>query len=107
MGFAQPSQIQGVAIPVIGKGGNFIGQAQSGTGKTAAFSLGVLQRIDKSKKQVQALILSPTRELAKQNYSVIASLAAPCGITTALLVQEDDRETRTGSTISLHVIKLP
>lgn len=89
MGFQQPSKIQGLAIPVIIKGGNFIGQAQSGTGKTAAFSLGVLQRIDISKKNVQAIVLSPTRELCRQNHSVIARLAEPCGISVLLLVAED------------------
>jgi superfamily II DNA/RNA helicase len=89
MGFNQPSKIQGLAIPVIIRGGNFIGQAQSGTGKTAAFSLGVLQRIDTSKQNVQALVLSPTRELCRQNHSVIARLAEPCGISVLLLVPED------------------
>lgn len=90
MNFTAPSKIQGLAIPCINKGGNFIGQAQSGTGKTAAFSLGVLQRVDPSKRGTQAIILSPTRELARQNYSVISKLADPCGISVSLVVKEED-----------------
>lgn len=106
MKFSQPSKIQGLAIPIIIKGGNFIGQAQSGTGKTAAFSLSVLQRIDKNKKCAQAIILSPTRELCRQNYSVISKLAEPCGISVALLVPDDDK-TPTGKINSQVVVATP
>ncbi len=62
-----PTDIQVQAIPfLLEKGTDFIGQAQTGTGKTAAFGLPLLQRVDASKKHVQALVLAPTRELAQQ-----------------------------------------
>jgi ATP-dependent RNA helicase DeaD len=62
-----PTEIQIKAIPfLIEKGTDFIGQAQTGTGKTAAFGLPILQAINPDKKHVQALILSPTRELGQQ-----------------------------------------
>jgi len=65
-GYEEPSAIQLQAIPVILAGHDMIGQAQTGTGKTAAFALPILSRIDLSKRQPQALILAPTRELALQ-----------------------------------------
>lgn len=62
-----PTEIQEKAIPfLIEKGTDFIGQAQTGTGKTAAFGLPILQAINPDKPNVQALILSPTRELGQQ-----------------------------------------
>ncbi|UII31286.1 DEAD/DEAH box helicase [Fulvivirga ulvae] len=63
----QPTEIQERAIPfLLSKGSDFIGQAQTGTGKTAAFGLPLLHRVDPKNKNVQALILSPTRELGQQ-----------------------------------------
>ncbi|KAN0062936.1 translation initiation factor eIF4A [Thecaphora frezii] len=73
-GFERPSAIQARAIvPVIQKH-DVIAQAQSGTGKTATFSIAILQRIDPSIKAVQALILAPTRELAQQIQKVVIAL---------------------------------
>ena len=66
MGYTEPTPIQVAAIPPLLEGRDLIGQAQTGTGKTAAFMLPLLQRLDQSTKGVKALILSPTRELAKQ-----------------------------------------
>ncbi len=66
MGFEEATPIQAQAIPVVMEGRDVIGQAQTGTGKTAAFGIPMLQRIDTSIKKTQALILSPTRELAIQ-----------------------------------------
>jgi len=68
MGFDRPSQIQEVALPMIlaSPPQNLIGQAQSGSGKTAAFCLGMLNRIDTSQRCCQALCVAPTRELASQ-----------------------------------------
>jgi translation initiation factor 4A len=60
-------------MPVI-KGHDVIAQAQSGTGKTATYSIAILQRIDASNKNVQALILAPTRELAQQIQKVVIAL---------------------------------
>ncbi|ARK30936.1 DEAD/DEAH box helicase [Halalkalibacter krulwichiae] len=65
MGFEEPSPIQEKAIPVILEGGDVIGQAQTGTGKTAAFGIPVVDKVT-SDRYVQALILTPTRELAIQ-----------------------------------------
>lgn len=63
----QPTEIQEKVIPaILGKEGDLIGQAQTGTGKTAAFGLPILDQIDTSNPKVQALILAPTRELGKQ-----------------------------------------
>jgi len=68
MGFRKPSKIQERALPLLLKNppSNLIGQSQSGTGKTAAFVLNMLSRVDLNSKQPQALVLAPTRELAKQ-----------------------------------------
>ena len=66
MGFDAPSPIQEQAIPPVLEGKDLIGQAQTGTGKTAAFGLPILQRIDPKKRCPQAMILCPTRELAIQ-----------------------------------------
>lgn len=67
MGIKNPTKIQQAAIPVLSEGNvDFIGQAPTGTGKTAAFGLPLLAQIDTGKPEVQALILSPTRELGQQ-----------------------------------------
>jgi len=72
--FKKPSAIQQRAIIPIIKGRDVIAQAQSGTGKTATFSIGILQSIDTTSNKTQALILSPTRELAQQIQKVIYGL---------------------------------
>src|ERR687885_267424 len=66
LGFTAPTTIQTQAIPELLAGRDVVGQSQTGTGKTAAFSLPMLERIDLEKRSVQALILTPTRELASQ-----------------------------------------
>lgn len=66
MGFEEMTPIQAQAIPVLLSGRDMIGQAQTGTGKTAAFGIPVLQQIDADSRNVQAIILCPTRELAIQ-----------------------------------------
>jgi translation initiation factor 4A len=73
-GFERPSIIQQRAIPAMIAGAQVIGQAQSGTGKTATFSIGAMQRIDYKDKSCQVLVLSNTRELAQQTHNVIKSL---------------------------------
>jgi ATP-dependent RNA helicase DDX19/DBP5 len=72
LGFTSPSKIQEKALPLLLKNPamNMIGQSQSGTGKTAAFVLNMLSRIELSQKQPQALCLAPTRELARQIMAV-------------------------------------
>ncbi|KAF9354291.1 translation initiation factor eIF4A [Mortierella sp. AD094] len=73
-GFERPSSIQQRAILPVLKGHDVIAQAQSGTGKTATFSISVLQKLDLSNKQCQALLLAPTRELAQQTQKVVLAL---------------------------------
>jgi len=71
LNFTTPTEIQSQAIPHILAGRDVVGQAQTGTGKTAAFSLPLLELVNPKKKAVQALILTPTRELALQVYQAI------------------------------------
>ncbi len=66
MGFEYMSPIQKAAIPVMIQGKDIIGQAQTGTGKTAAFGIPLLQQVDPTNKHLQAVVLCPTRELAMQ-----------------------------------------
>jgi ATP-dependent RNA helicase DeaD len=67
LGIESPTEIQKSAIPyLMEKGGDFLAQAQTGTGKTAAFGLPLLCKIDTSSKEIQGLVIAPTRELAKQ-----------------------------------------
>jgi len=73
-GFEKPSAIQQRGIAPLLKGRDTIGQAQSGTGKTATFVIGTLQKIDYSSRATQALILAPTRELALQIQKVALAL---------------------------------
>ena len=73
-GFEKPSAIQQRAIVPCIKGMDVIAQAQSGTGKTATFSIAILEKIDTSLRETQALILAPTRELAQQIQKVVMSL---------------------------------
>lgn len=65
-GFEEATPIQAETIPLVMAGKDVIGQAQTGTGKTAAFGLPILQNIDKADRSIQALVISPTRELAIQ-----------------------------------------
>jgi ATP-dependent RNA helicase DDX19/DBP5 len=88
MGYVSPSKIQGLAIPVIQKGQNIIGQAQSGTGKTAAFCLGMLSRIRHDLQQPQALCVSPTRELAMQTFDVLSKLSKFTTVQPFLLIPD-------------------
>ena len=67
VGYETPSPIQQATIPVLLEGHDLIGQAQTGTGKTAAFALPLLARIDLARREPQALVLVPTRELAIQD----------------------------------------
>merc|ERR1712002_576436 len=73
-GFEKPSAIQQRAIMPAIKGYDLIAQAQSGTGKTATFSIAILQQIDFTLDSCQALVLAPTRELAQQIQKVVLAL---------------------------------
>ncbi len=79
VGFEQPSAIQAETIPILMQDRDVVGLAQTGTGKTAAFALPILSRIDTSKRHPQALILAPTRELALQVSDSFQSFADHLG----------------------------
>ncbi|HUX59278.1 MAG TPA: DEAD/DEAH box helicase, partial [Bacteroidales bacterium] len=80
-GFEEPSRIQTLAIPVMLRNDtNIMAQAQTGTGKTAAFGLPLIEMINPSERSVQALIITPTRELAIQVSEEISSLKGDSGI---------------------------
>ena len=76
MGFVTPTAIQKEAIPVLLAGRDVVGVAQTGTGKTAAFGLPLLDAVDSRDSVVQALVLAPTRELALQSAEAITDMAA-------------------------------
>lgn len=73
-GFEEATPIQAQTIPLVLQGKDVIGQAQTGTGKTAAFGLPLIQMIDKDDRSVQTLVISPTRELAVQTQEEIYRL---------------------------------
>lgn len=75
-GFEKPSPIQSKAIRPVMQGRDVLAQAQSGTGKTATFAIGALQRIDVNDHSTQVLILSPTRELSSQTANVVTQLGS-------------------------------
>lgn len=76
VGYEEPSPIQLQSIPLIMAGHDMLGQAQTGTGKTAAFALPILSRIDPARREPQVLVLAPTRELALQVATSFESFAA-------------------------------
>ncbi|MDM9385768.1 DEAD/DEAH box helicase [Chlorogloeopsis sp. ULAP01] len=80
LGFTAPTNIQAQAIPQLLAGRDVVGQSQTGTGKTAAFSLPILERLDVSQKAVQALILTPTRELAIQVQNAVCEFISNQGL---------------------------
>ncbi|KAJ3120847.1 translation initiation factor eIF4A [Nowakowskiella sp. JEL0407] len=103
-GFERPSTIQQRGILPVLRGRDVIAQSQSGTGKTATFSISVLQSIDASKKETQALILAPTRELAQQIQKVVIALGIYMDIECHLCVggvnvREDARKLEAGPQI--------
>ena len=73
-GFTEPTEIQSEAIPHMLSGRDVVGQAQTGTGKTAAFALPIIERIELKRGSPQALILTPTRELATQVCQAIRTI---------------------------------
>ncbi len=85
MGFEEPSPIQVQTIPLMLSGKDVIGQAQTGTGKTAAFAIPALQRCVADVRAPQALVLTPTRELALQVAEEIARIATHTGLREAAI----------------------
>lgn len=80
IGFTTPTNIQAQAIPQLLAGRDVVGQSQTGTGKTAAFSLPMLERIDVKNRVVQALVLAPTRELAMQVHDSMTNFIGKQGL---------------------------
>jgi len=107
-GFEKPSPIQKkTIIPIIQKR-DVIGQAQSGTGKTGAFTIGALSTIDKKINAPQILILTPTHELSQQNRFVADSIGTFCKFRSHLLIggtkMDEDREILTNPEKVPHII---
>src|SRR5436853_1241121 len=75
LGFEQASPIQAEAIPVLMSGRDVVGQSQTGSGKTAAFALPAIEKVDATLRAPQVLVLCPTRELAMQVAEEVARLA--------------------------------
>ncbi len=94
IGYSEPSPIQLAAIPELLLGRDLVGQAQTGTGKTAAFALPMLARLDTTQRKPQVLVLAPTRELALQVAAAFNSYAAqlPAVRTVAVYGGADFRE---------------
>ncbi|CAJ0583868.1 unnamed protein product, partial [Mesorhabditis spiculigera] len=104
-GFEKPSAIQQRAIVPCTTGRDVIAQAQSGTGKTATFSISILQRIDEKDPQVQALVMAPTRELAQQIQKVMSALGDYLNISVhacigGTSIRDDQRKLEAG----VHVV---
>ncbi len=80
LGFTTPTPIQSAMIPVMLAGQDVIGQAQTGTGKTAAFALPILQQLQRDENHVQSLVLTPTRELAVQVAKAMHEFGRPLSV---------------------------
>src|SRR5215208_6575907 len=80
VGYEEPSPIQAEGIPPLLEGRDVIGQAQTGSGKTAAFGLPLIQYVDAADDAVQALVLTPTRELCIQVTQALRAYAARKGV---------------------------
>lgn len=91
LGFQEPTPIQKEMIPLVLKGKSAIGQAHTGTGKTHSFLIPIVEKIDASKHEVQAIITSPTRELATQIYNELNKLVEGTEIQTKLFIGGTDK----------------
>lgn len=92
LGFTEPTPIQKEIIPLVLKGKSAIGQAHTGTGKTHSFLLPIVQRVDASKQEVQAVITSPTRELAQQIFEALSQLIEETDIQAKLFIGGTDKQ---------------
>merc|ERR1719223_1014727 len=95
-GFEKPSPIQEEAIPIILQNRNVLARAKNGTGKTAAYIIPCVEKIDTTKKHIQVLILIPTRELALQTSAIVKEMGKHmepplhCMVTTGGTSLKDD-----------------
>jgi ATP-dependent RNA helicase DeaD len=105
LGFEEPTPIQMRTIPLLLDGQDVLAQAQTGTGKTAAFALPVVERVDVKKRTVQALVLAPTRELAVQVAEAMHDLGKTRGLAVLPVYggQAYDRQLR-GLHAGVHVV---
>ena len=103
-GFEKPSQIQRVGMKPIMDGNDVIIQSQSGSGKTATFIIGCLQRIDPNINNTQCIIVSNTRELADQTHKVFLNLCKYTSITSNLCIGGDMQYKYNSDNIKEHVI---
>lgn len=85
MGYVIPTEVQARAIPPLRRGEDLIGQAQTGTGKTAAFGIPIVEKVDPAARHVQALILTPTRELCVQVDDEIGRIGRLRGVRTVAI----------------------
>jgi len=85
MNYREPTEIQAKSIPLLLEGKDVVGQAQTGTGKTAAFGIPLVERIDPTMLVVQALVLAPTRELASQITAEVAKIGRRRGVRVAAI----------------------
>ena len=85
MGYEVPTEIQAASIPVLMSGRDVMGQAQTGTGKTAAFGIPMAELIDTELPEVQAIVLAPTRELALQISKEVARIGGHKGVKLATI----------------------
>jgi ATP-dependent RNA helicase DeaD len=85
MGYRTPTEVQARAIPPLRRGDDLIGQAQTGTGKTAAFGIPIIEKTDPSADHVQALVLTPTRELCVQVADEVARIGESRGVRTVAI----------------------
>jgi len=86
MQITEPTLIQAEAIPALLAGNDVVGQSATGSGKTLAYGIPLVERVSKGKREIQALVLVPTRELAVQVNEVLSKLATSRSLSTALLV---------------------
>lgn len=92
LGFTEPTPIQKEIIPLLLKGKSAIGQAHTGTGKTHSFLIPIVQRINADKQEVQAVITSPTRELAQQIFDALNQLIEGTTIQAKLFIGGTDKQ---------------
>ena len=86
LGFDAPTPVQERTLPLLLDGHDVVGQAQTGTGKTLAFGLLIVERLDPRLREVQAVVLVPTRELAQQVFGVLEFIAEAMGLTAVPLM---------------------
>ena len=85
MGYGNPTPIQAEVIPLVQSGRDVVGQAQTGTGKTAAFGIPLIEMVDTKSREIQALVLTPTRELAMQVTGELTRLGRYGGVQTVAI----------------------